>query len=299
MSMTQETPPNWADIKKFEEILKGDPHSYCFAPLAELYRKMGLVDDALNIAQKGCEIHPEFASGQMALARACFEKGLQAQGLAALEKVVRITPENLEAQKKLSQIYLDAADYGAAKQALAIILSLNPNDVESQIFYNTLPKEAAPAEAEPEGEGEEEIIYELTEEIVEEEISADFAEAAFPEESPAPQPELPVVTATMAELYARQGFTSQAAAIYRELLAREPDNPSLLQRLQELTGQGEEQAGEVATGVATADLAGVAPCPGESPQAASAVTSEPRILATLEQWLDNIRRVRAWRSKSV
>src|SRR5512136_1929568 len=100
--MEQESPSFWADIKKYEETLKKDPKSYCFAPLSELYRKLGMVDDAITVAKRGCELHPDYVGGYMALGRGYFEKGMNAEARAALEKVVRVTPDNLLAQRILS-----------------------------------------------------------------------------------------------------------------------------------------------------------------------------------------------------
>lgn len=46
-----------------------------------------------------------------------------------------------------------------------------------------------------------------------------------------------VVTETIAELYARQGFPERAAGVYRELIARRGEEPALVRRLQELEAQ--------------------------------------------------------------
>lgn len=46
-----------------------------------------------------------------------------------------------------------------------------------------------------------------------------------------------VVTETIAELYARQGFPERAAGVYRELIARRGEEPALVRRLQEMEAQ--------------------------------------------------------------
>ena len=132
--MEQEGPSFWLDIKKYEDTLARDPNSYCFAPLSELYRKLGLLDDAINVAKRGCEIHPDYVGGHMALGRALFEKGMKEESRMALEKVIRVTPDNLLAQRVLSQIYIDAGNTVAAEKSLKVILSQNPDDLESKIL---------------------------------------------------------------------------------------------------------------------------------------------------------------------
>jgi tetratricopeptide (TPR) repeat protein len=136
--MEQQDSSFWADIKKYEDTLERDPNSYCFAPLSELYRKLGMVDDAINVAKRGCENHPEYIGGYMALGRAYFEKGMNAEARDALERVVRVTPDNLLAQRILSKIYMDAGEVEAAEGSLKTILSQNPDDSESKILLDSL-----------------------------------------------------------------------------------------------------------------------------------------------------------------
>ena len=81
----------WSDIKKFEDTLAKDPSSYCFAPLAELYRKSGLIEDAVRTALTGTKLHPDYVGGHMALGRAYLDKGMQDEALASLERVISYT----------------------------------------------------------------------------------------------------------------------------------------------------------------------------------------------------------------
>src|SRR5690606_23939122 len=55
-------------------------------------------------------------------------------------------------------------------------------------------------------------------------------------EVPLPEPE-PVVTESMAELYARQGHVAEAMNVYQTLLAQQPNDPRLLERLRALEQQ--------------------------------------------------------------
>ncbi|GEM_PF-5422465 len=66
-------------------------------------------------------------------------------------------------------------------------------------------------------------------------LARGFAAAEPAASAPAASPD----TVTLAEIYAGQGLTAQAAAIYRRLLAKNPQDPDLRRRLQELEpGQG-------------------------------------------------------------
>jgi tetratricopeptide (TPR) repeat protein len=58
----------------------------------------------------------------------------------------------------------------------------------------------------------------------------DSSEAEASSGEPAP----PLATRTMAELYIRQGFTDRGLEVYRQLVGRDPENPELRRRLEEL-----------------------------------------------------------------
>ena len=309
----------WADIKKYEDALAKDPGSYCFAPLAELYRKMGLLDDAITVAKKGCDLHPDYVGGHMALGRAYFEKGMKSESKEVLEKVVRLTPENLMALKILSQIYAENGQNYAAEQTIRTILAQNPADRESQELLDSLKQSpahdlsAAPYEAPDSNEGGEfslddeeiiedaEIIEELTdEEPADEDFSFTPPGEAFtePERVNSAEDKDPLITVTMAELYVSQGFLKRALTIYRELLEADPDNADWKNRLYEL-----KMAIDADTAIARGEVAAGHSSEADSIQSpdlreffvpedgtASPVAPDDRVLGTLEKWLETIRR---------
>jgi tetratricopeptide (TPR) repeat protein len=313
--MEQDTTSFWTDIKKFEDILAKDPNSYCFAPLADLYRKLGLLDDAIAIARRGNELHPEFVSGCLVLGHAYLEKGMRAESLPLLEKVVRSTPENIQAQKLLSQLYVEAGDIGAAERALQIILSFNPDDVESRVLLESLSRTARVLEAsEARAAGDEvsdigtpedeefiiedaELLEELDveEELVEEMLPPPTYDTGANGEEPLAdsfrEGRDPLTTGTLAELYVSQGFTDRAIAIYQELLQNDPTNEDLRARLRQL-----EAAPDVVTAVPGPEIAAAGPTAEIRSQEVSAPpTAEPAavvpgVLETLEKWLENIKR---------
>jgi tetratricopeptide (TPR) repeat protein len=320
--MDNDTTSFWIDIKKYEDILAKDPGSYCFAPLAELYRKLGLHDDAIAIAERGNKLHPEFVSGCMALGRAYLDKGMKEQSQILLEKVVRSTPENLLAQKLLSQLYLESGEIHAAERALNVILSLNPDDLESKVLMESLSRSrqeeeesirrasrfaqgAATVRQTETAEDESDLVIEdaeLLEEISEEDFpgenvasSGDFDWADGEEEPPTPSHgKDPLTTGTLAELYASQGFIGKAMDIYRELLETDPHNGEVRQRLQQL------EAATAAESAASVEM--IAPsAPDVLPVTGTATLSAPGqggalpeeggdVVTILEGWLANIRR---------
>lgn len=276
--MEQEGPSFWADIKKYEETLEKDPKSYCFAPLSELYRKLGMIDDAITIARRGCELHPDYVGGYMALGRGYFEKGMNDEARDALEKVVRVTPDNLLAQRILSKIYMDSGESSSAEGALKAILAQNPEDSESRMLLDSLIRTSAAdlkpmtgseiqeSEESEIGSDNEDVanddlfeIEELEEEIIDlegceiiedfeqdsDQIQQDESFEGFeiePHEildekdvellhAEEPEKKDPLTTATLAELYAAQGYPEKALKIFRELSESDPGNVELKDRV--------------------------------------------------------------------
>lgn len=55
-----------------------------------------------------------------------------------------------------------------------------------------------------------------------------------------------MITRTLAEIYARQGHVAEAAEMYRQLLAADPDDVGLRERLAALDAQLTAQRGDLA-----------------------------------------------------
>ncbi len=317
-----------ADIKKYEDTLARDPGSYCFAPLAELYRKQGLLDEAIVAARRGCELHPDYVGGHLALGRAYYEKGQKDESRAALEKVVALTPDNLLALRLLSHLYAEQGDTAAAERVLRSILSQSPEDMESQALLDSL-KDSLPAPPQPDmgiagedggGDAGMDVLDSLTEfeleledaEIIEELTDDDLLDdddefvmsparsAAVAEEAVVVNEKSPISTVTLAELYISQGFSKRALTIYRELLENDPENADLKKRLYELKKAIDEDTASARSSLlACVDTmpkeAGTAVAEGgftAEPAEPASPGGEDRVLETLEKWLETIRRRR-------
>src|SRR3954470_1307396 len=91
-------PPHFREyLRRYKE----DPTSRVFAPLAEAYRRLGRVDEAIAICREGLQHHPEFHGGRVALAKCFLEKKMLSEARQELEIVVKQVPENLLAQRLL------------------------------------------------------------------------------------------------------------------------------------------------------------------------------------------------------
>jgi tetratricopeptide (TPR) repeat protein len=299
--MMPDTASLWAAARRFEGVLRKDANALSFAPLAHIYCQLGLPEDALETARKGCRLHPDFAAGQLALAKSALECGFSSEALTAFEAVVRVTPENIEAQRLLADLYRAAGKDEAAFRCLYVADSL---DMEPQEPF-ALAAIAAEAEAEalPEEELLDADILDLSDELVEDGSFDDPALqfAASPErpslgagatraepflmesppsfyqdEPPAAEPSPVMASATIAELYVSQGFPDRGAEVYRELLATDAGNKVYEKRLAELT----------------------IPM-GQPSMVTRSDEAEVGMLEKLQEWLGNIGRVREWRTRNL
>jgi len=113
-------------LKKYQD----DPTSRVFAPLAEAYRKAGLVDQAIQIAEEGLRVHPGFISGKVALSRALFDKKNYARVVEELKPVLQEVPDNIVAQRLMAESSLMLGRSVEALSSYKMLLYFMPNDQE-------------------------------------------------------------------------------------------------------------------------------------------------------------------------
>ena len=125
-------------LKRFQE----DPTSRIFAPLAEAYRKAGLVNEAVDIAREGLRIHPGFVGGRVALARALFDQQKFEEVIQELSTIIHDAPDNLAAQKLLGESCLMTGRLAEALGAYKMLLYYNPRDGETGRMVQELESQA-------------------------------------------------------------------------------------------------------------------------------------------------------------
>lgn len=161
-----------------------------------------MLSQAIEVCIQGLRYHPNFLSGRVALARAWYDAGEIDRARQEAEAVVKSAPENLVALRLLASICRDQGDNGGLRRALGAIVSLDPADEEALSELKGL---------EPNGEP---VLGAL---------------AGGPDRKGRE-----IVTRTLAEIYAAQGYYDRAIEIYRKLCLLEPSDESLRRRMEEL-----------------------------------------------------------------
>jgi len=126
------------EIEKLKEKVKKDPNSKLFVPLAEEYRKKGMLDEAISVLMKGLTRQPGYTSARVSLGKIYLEKKMAPDAKEEFEKVTSAIPDNLFAHKKLAELYRDSGEKERAVGEYRIVLKLNPLDEDAVSNLNEL-----------------------------------------------------------------------------------------------------------------------------------------------------------------
>jgi tetratricopeptide (TPR) repeat protein len=129
---------------------QGDPSSRIFLQLAEEYRHLGRVQDALAVLESGLKEHPGYLSALVAKGRCLLELGNAEQARVVLERVVQQDATQMVANKLLVRTYLETSEPEQARQRLELYSLLNDSDPEIEELRRRVAAMSRPPRA-PDG----------------------------------------------------------------------------------------------------------------------------------------------------
>ncbi|MBI5206851.1 MAG: hypothetical protein HY934_03575 [Candidatus Firestonebacteria bacterium] len=208
------------EIENFSEKLAQNPASRIFAPLADAYRKSGMLDEAVEVCMKGLKFHPNYMSAHVVLGKIYLQKEMLEEARKEFEKVLEIDADNLVALTMLGEILMKLNCLVEAVDKFEKILKLDPfndnakkalEDIKIQKKSNVIEKEVDiynvyQEEATKEKQKEQDKLKEL------QKRSRRFRD------------DDDINTLTMATLYFKQGMFLEAEKVCKKILIREPDN---------------------------------------------------------------------------
>lgn len=118
--------PNAEFIERCQLEYERNPSSRVFAPLAEAYRRLDLVEEAFEIASRGVRLHPDFAAGRIAYARVLIAKKAYIDAVDQLQRSAELSPDNILAFLLLGETLLELRRPKDALNAFKMVLFLNP-----------------------------------------------------------------------------------------------------------------------------------------------------------------------------
>ncbi|MEJ2200414.1 MAG: tetratricopeptide repeat protein [Desulfuromonadaceae bacterium] len=282
-------------VKTYAELLERDPCSSIFIPLADIYRQLGMLDEAVAVVEKGILENPAFAEGYAAYSRIFLDRGMQDEAVGQLEKALLLDKKRITALTPLAQIRFEQGDYLSAQSLMQRAAKSRPHDSSIkqmlELIENKLVEAGAGAVSVSSDESASEVVASAGEEL--DEVST----------YPFPGGKAPISTVTIAEIYVRQGFPEKALKVYRDLLRADPLNEYLREKLiqlkneldeakapipdtAEMTDEALSETGEIAVMSASDDEVVSA---SSTSVDAVADTVADSLIATFNSWLEAIR----------
>ncbi len=307
------------EIDELFERYRRAPGSHVFAPLADAYRKLGLIDEALDICARGLSANPRYASGYVVQGKCQFDAGRADRAEESFKKVLEIDTQNLVALRYLGIIRAGCGDAEGARAHFEHILVLDPDDKEIRQRLDAL-SESAPVSANTLVEEIEQVLKPEPARApsvapvtarVEAPASADDEVMDLPEvrdefegspillgdESVTTEY---IATVTLADIFASQGYSAKALKIYQDVMRRQPNNEVVRRKIADLeAGKPVTRAHEdldvpeselpVLPAPTPSPVATAAPAPTADPAApAGAAIDEGRSYEQFKRWLRTV-----------
>jgi pentatricopeptide repeat protein len=115
-------------LAKYTLMYEKKPRSRVFAPLAETYRKIGMIDDALEILKNGIKNHPTYTLGYIVLASCYYDLQNFEMAYNTIRPFVAKNLENIRMQKLFAQTCLNLSHLEEALQTFKYLLLMSPRD---------------------------------------------------------------------------------------------------------------------------------------------------------------------------
>ena len=266
-------------IGSYLQIVIKDPSSTAFVPLAEAYRQIGLLDDALEAARLGTERLPHFSPGFSAMGRILGQMGRLDESMSAYARALSIDRQSQAALVGLSRLHLVRGERDQARKILRQAQEFHPDDDKISDMLTALDLPRPWAEIKQASQAKEQV-------------PAQELKAGGLSE--------PIATATLAEIYVKQGLLDKAIEVYEGILNQNPGNESArgrIKQLQQMSGReivpaaeevpvDEEPLPEIAAVVTEAESVSVSMEEASEPQG-EAKDQSP--LGILQRWLSVIK----------
>lgn len=234
----------------------------------------GHVKRAAEICRQGLRYRPSYVAGHVVMGKCHLAVGYFEEARQEFQKVLQLDADHPAALWHLGQIDLKLGWEDLALRHFELAAILDPLNASLIDQIAKLKPERAPSETlgttESEALTDDDLLVEETEPlengvdvdgdgaddaldvestsielVVDDNLSTLVSElaqggAAPPQETPIegddvqPKARLSIATVTLAELYAEQGLVEQAVATLEHVLERDPNNVTVLARLQEL-----------------------------------------------------------------
>lgn len=231
-------------IAKYSQQLEKDPRSRVFAPLAEIYRKVGMDKEALALLKRGLQYHPEFSAAIIIYGQLLLESGEVEEAHSILKPQLGINGDNLKFLKLYAKSCIEQNLIIEAINTYKRVLFVSPRDQEATEFivkYDNFDSL------------EDEDLTQKTFDIsnIDSEIES-WSTLSLVPEAKLPEPEVEKVenleepkqlfSHTLVDLYLKQGAKQKAMEVLSAALRDNPGDQKIQSRLNDLKHDDELEA---------------------------------------------------------
>lgn len=269
MPSTSSSQSTLAKVAEYVEAITLDPSSKVFVPLAEIYREAGMLDAAVPLITKGIRANPEYGPGYIVLGRLFVTQEKLEEARKAFLKAVQLEGESLPAHKGLLKVLWRLENKDAARKTAEKILRLDPTDREAKTILASVS--APPAAHKP---------------------LQTAAVQAKAEPGVTPEGEEPIKTATLADIYVKQGLYQKALNLYSQILSRDPANQEIQRKAEAAQQQLQQQGQKTAKAEKVAEASTVSSPETSTEPTKAEMDPKEKLIAKLQGWLDSIQQRR-------
>jgi len=135
------------EIHDYLQILKNNPSSRVFAPLAEALIRKKELHDAEEVCKLGLEANPEFSDGYLAYARVLFYMTRYHEALEQINRAIKLNPDKIENHLTAAEIYTALNQPQKASHSCMQALDIDPNNQQlGRLLRRLHPKGAGYSE---------------------------------------------------------------------------------------------------------------------------------------------------------
>ncbi|AYF43177.1 anaphase-promoting complex, cyclosome, subunit 3 [Halobacteriovorax sp. BALOs_7] len=232
-------------ITKYKTQLDKDPRSRAFAPLAEIYRKVGMTDEALRILKRGISFHPNFGAAIIIYGQILLEENELEEAYTTLKPQLNLNGDNLKFLKTFAQVCFHRNFILEALNTYKRVLFISPRDEEASEFVSKYDNFDSL---------EEEDLTQQTFDIsnLDNEIESWNTLSLVPKEEPEVEEVIEEVqetntpqffSHTLVDLYLKQGAKQKAIEVLSSALQENPDDQKIKMRLDELQHENDASTG--------------------------------------------------------
>lgn len=246
-----------------------NPKSRVFAPLAENYRKLGMIDKAMKVLQIGLKHNPDYPTGNLVLAFCYYDLNKYSEAYNVLKPFCSSNRDNIRLQKLFADLCRGIGNFEEALETYKYLLFINPkdkdvgkwvqelessnlsgekekivdifeldeisdhpkdsNDIDGWVKVDLADGDLLELDSDDNSSGE--LPVSLAHELKNEKIEVVQDENVDVVQN---DEEAPVITHTLVDLYLDQGYYDKAYEILEKILILNPVDKRTIQKLDEV-----------------------------------------------------------------